>query len=750
MKKIILVFLIGLFLGSTIWSTPIVHPEDSHYIKITIHHGESIYNVSITIPKISFNYINMDNGSFTIINYPNGGESTVIGDANLPKMYPLIEVPSLEVSSIIVSNEKWDEISLSDMDLPYMVYPVQPSMVKSNTNLSQNFVINYSYYSQDVFTPSKTVRILEKGTFRGINCILLELSPVKYNPIKGDIKILDSCKIDIYLSEEDTERDIIPHKNLESKTFDRLLSTIILNYNYSTKNYPRESENYLIITYDDFYSEILSFAEWKQEQGYIVTIVNTSLINENLTSKELREFIKTVYNTWSNPPVYILLVGDVEEIPTFIGEHSMTATDLYYTLMDNDFFPDILIGRFPASNKEQVSIMVNKTILYEQGRFSQCYIKHAVFLASMDKHYISEGTHNYVIEQYMIPHNFSCDKLYRAAYKATTQQVIDVINEGRGLIVYSGHGSPAEWADGPKFTQNDIRNLRNHEIYPFICSHACLTGKFNFWECFGETWLRVPDKGAVAFWGSSAPTMWTEDDLLEKYMFSAWWDYNIRDIGGMTSSALEQLYTHYGGGKNSKYYMECYNILGDPSMKLWENNPLTADFRFQQISDNKNFTISFYDNSYGCINSIKWDFGDNTTSRELNPIHHYIEKKSYDITLTVENKDGNMDIIERKIIPIDIIYPLENGLYVFGVKILNIEKTIIIGPLIVKVETYNESDIDHIEFLVDNISKDIVYQQPFTFIWNEKSFGKHDIKVIAYENNGMVFDTKEDIFIVNL
>lgn len=428
----------------------------------------------------------------------------------------------------------------------------------------------------------------------------------------------------------------------------------------------------------------------------------------------------------------------------------MTATDLYYTLMDNDYFPDILIGRFPASNREEVNIMVNKTILYEQGRFSQCYIKYAAFLASMDNHYISEGTHNYVIERYMIPHNFSCDKLYRAAYKATTQQVTDVLNDGRSLVIYSGHGSPGEWADGPKFTQNDIRNLRNHELYPFICSHACLTGKFNIWECFGETWLRVPNKGAIAFWGSSASTMWREDDLLEKYMFSAWWDYDIRDIGGMTSSALEQLYAHYGGGKNSKYYMECYNILGDPSLKLWESNPLTADFRFQQIDD-KNFTVSFYDNSCGCINSIKWDFGDGNTSDELNPIHYYREKKSYNITLTVENEDGNRDVIQKRIIPINIISPLDNGLYVFGVKIFDINRIIIIGPLIVKVDVYNnETGINHMEFLVDNVSEDISYQQPFIFIWNEKSFDIHDIGVIAYEDDGMVFDTKGDIFIVNL
>ena len=735
----------GLFVGSNIWSSYIVVSEASHYATITIHIGDNSYNIVIDIPIPSFSSINTANGSFTLINSPNSGESTVVGEANLPKIYQLIEVPSLKVSSILVSDEKWNELSLDSIGLPKMVYPVQPSRIKSSMS-SQDFTMNYSYYFLDVFTPSMTARILEKGAFRDRNCILLELSSIKYNPAKGIIKILTSCKIDIYLDEE--KNNTIVHRNLESKTFNQLLSTIV--YGYSDRNYPDdESEGYLIITTDDFYREILPFAEWKEKQGYTVTIVNTSIINENLTSKELYEFIKTVYNTWGTPPVYLLLVGDVEEIPTFIGEHSGTATDLYYTLMDTDFFPDILIGRFPASSKEQVDIMVNKTILYEQGRFSQCYIKQAAFLASMDNHYISESTHNYVIEHYMIPHNFSCDKLYSAAYRATTDQVFDVLNDGRGLVIYSGHGSPGEWADGPRFTQNDIRILRNHEIYPFICSHACLTGKLNFEECFGETWLRVPDKGAVAFWGSSAFTMWREDDLLEKYMFSAWWDKDIRDIGGMTSSALEELYLHYGGGKNSKYYMECYNILGDPSLKLWENNPLTADFSFKQIADDEGFTISFSDESYGCINSIKWDFDDGNISEEKNPIHHYSYKRCYNVTLTVENEDGIRDIIEKSITPINITSP-GNGLYVFGLKILDIDRTIIIGSLKVTVESYDESNIDYIEFLVDNISKDVVNQPPFVFTWDESSFGKHNVKAIAHTYGGIVFDIRNDIFVINI
>ncbi|HDM67273.1 MAG TPA: PKD domain-containing protein, partial [Thermoplasmatales archaeon] len=340
-------------------------------------------------------------------------------------------------------------------------------------------------------------------------------------------------------------------------------------------------------------------------------------------------------------------------------------------------------------------------------------------------------------------------KLYTARYRATTEQIREAINSGRSLIIYSGHGSTTSWVDGPEFTQRDVRNLSNTNLYPFVCSHACLTGKFNFWECFGETWVRVKDGGAVAFWGSSAPTMWTEDDLLEKYMFSMWWDKNFETIGGMTTAALEELYTHYGGGKNSKYYMECYNLLGDPSLKPWRSNPLTADFSFKQIHNDNNFTIQFYDDSYGCINYIRWNFGDGNTSMKRNPIHKYPRKEVYTVTLIVENKDGNIDDITQVIAPISIVYP-ENGLYIFGRKILDLDRIIVIGPLKIIVEPYIEGGIDYMEFLVDDELKGIVSQHPFTWIWDEKSFDKHTIKVIAHKGNGTVFDTVEDVMVINI
>ena len=113
-------------------------------------------------------------------------------------------------------------------------------------------------------------------------------------------------------------------------------------------------------------------------------------------------------------------------------------------------------------------------------------------------------------------------------------------------------------------------------MYPFVCSHACDTGRFNVDECFGETWVREANKAGLAFWGASGDSLWSEDDKLEKKMFYSWWEDNIETIGGMTDKALYYIYQMYQGGSNTKYYFEVYNLLGDPSVKIWHDDPQTS------------------------------------------------------------------------------------------------------------------------------------------------------------------------------
>ena len=65
--------------------------------------------------------------------------------------------------------------------------------------------------------------------------------------------------------------------------------------------------------------------------------------------------------------------------------------------------------------------------------------------------------------------------------------------------------------------------------------------------------------------------------------------------------------------------------------------PLTADFRQNITQGEPPLTIQFTDNSSGEVNGWNWDFGDNTSSTDKNPVHTYPNAGAFSVILTVHN-----------------------------------------------------------------------------------------------------------------
>ncbi|WEK37470.1 MAG: PKD domain-containing protein [Candidatus Pseudobacter hemicellulosilyticus] len=65
--------------------------------------------------------------------------------------------------------------------------------------------------------------------------------------------------------------------------------------------------------------------------------------------------------------------------------------------------------------------------------------------------------------------------------------------------------------------------------------------------------------------------------------------------------------------------------------------PATADFDYSAFL----LQTSFLNNASG-IESVHWDFGDNTSSTEIAPVHEYATAGSYEVTLTVNGLTGNV------------------------------------------------------------------------------------------------------------
>ncbi len=619
---------------------------------------ETTIELTINSLKFEFGSISTENGMFSTVEIPGKGFTSCVGEAKLPMLKYMLEIPQNAEPEIIIKSIDWDAISLSEIDLPTKIIPFQPSIEKDADTI-QDFFINNQYYSTDSFIPKIIAQIIDTGEIRGHRFVLVEISPIQYNPSTGELKTMNNCQIIVDLPDSDMMQTYEKIQHYTSSAFEDLFSAIFDNYGFYEKNIEvAEEDGYLIIIYDDFYEEIQPLVDLKVTKGYDTTVIKTSDIPGGSTKENIKNYIEEAYNEWSNPPSFILLVGDTPQIPTYPGTTGPSAADLYYvTVASDDYFPDIYIGRFPASQESHVTAMVEKTVYYETGNFNSTdWIKKAAFMAGNDFYYITEGTHNYVIETYLEPNEYNCTKLYEVTYGATTQDVKDALNDGRSLAIFSGHGSTTAWGDGPPFSQLDVNSLENYQMYPLVCSHACSTGTFDLGECFGETWLRAADRAGLAFWGASASTYWNEDDILEKGMFQAWWDDGLVSIGGMTDMALYYVYENYSGGGRTKYYYECYNVLGDPSIKIWtgapNEPPETPD---APIGPNEGSTGVKYSFSSSTTDPegdkiyYKFDWGDGTVSDWLGPYesaeiakgyHIWEEENLYEVKVKAKNEPG--------------------------------------------------------------------------------------------------------------
>jgi hypothetical protein len=483
--------------------TPInANSEESEipYRLIAEHTNESTIQIQFNNLHIDFSIKNMNNQRFTSIQIGDSGYHNLIGQAKIPMIRKMVEIPYETDPVITINKVSLESSSLPELNLPQTIIPNQsPEEKKPSSHKKFNF--NESYYNMNSFHPTELVSIREIGEIRGRRFALLEIAPIQYNPATGHIHIVNYCDMTINLPKSNMPLTIQHIKKYSTPSFEQLFEHLFLNYGFyeNIARNKRNQEGYLIIADDLFYDEISSLSNWKDSLGFETTTTNTSEIPGGPTANNIKLYIKNAYNNWSIPPSYVLLVGDTPQIPAFTGTVCGTETDSYYGRMDDDIFPDIYISRFPASTETHVQTMVNKTKYYEQGDFpSNHWIKKGAFIASDDQGGLAEDTHNHVINTHLLPNGYTNDKIYEST-GGDTQDISNALNDGRSLCIYSGHGSPSGWACVP-FYKSDVNALTNEDRYPFVCSYACSTNTYEDSECFGETWTSRT-KGRACFLG---------------------------------------------------------------------------------------------------------------------------------------------------------------------------------------------------------------------------------------------------------
>ena len=121
---------------------------------------------------------------------------------------------------------------------------------------------------------------------------------------------------------------------------------------------------------------------------------------------------------------------------------------------------------------------------------------------------------------------------------------------------------------------------------------------------------------------------------------SYFWDFgdgshayveNPVHIFSQNGTYLVTLYVNDSDGSNVSYSM---------LVEVQDRDP-TVSFNYTHAIEGKVTHFTANVDSYDGIVSIHWDFGDGSSSNELNPNHTYQENGTYRVTVTVREKDGD-------------------------------------------------------------------------------------------------------------
>jgi len=95
--------------------------------------------------------------------------------------------------------------------------------------------------------------------------------------------------------------------------------------------------------------------------------------------------------------------------------------------------------------------------------------------------------------------------------------------------------------------------------------------------------------------------------------------------------------------------------------------------------------------------------------------------------------------LEKDLICVDIMKPL-NAMYISNRRIIPSSVGVVVGSVDVEAFVHNyfylPVEVSKVEFYVDNVLKATVDSEPYVWNWNDITFGRHAVKVVAYDSIG--------------
>ena len=323
------------------------------------------------------------------------------------------------------------------------------------------------------------------------------------------------------------------HRTISKKLLRLILCLLVIlaAKRASAANQEHEKPIWLAVTRPIFVQAIKPLEEKRNTEGF-ETVISTQPVSEAIDALKRQ-------------PAFLLLVGDDEPgkeneswyIPSRrrklyrwrTSQENEFASDTLWGDFDGDLVPDIPVGRIPVRTAEQLQLVVNKILTYENRQPTLDDLRLPVWAgtAAYDQvsNYMATELLLNLIQMYaskwLIPWVISANPMHSLCGWPFEQPVMFTkqLKRGGAMAVLMGHGSEKSFYS-MQFNGQQLgysaeiakQGLTTSEPAPAMVIIACSTGKFTESEnCLAESLLSMPG-GPVAVIGAT-----TESHPLTNY-----------------------------------------------------------------------------------------------------------------------------------------------------------------------------------------------------------------------------------------
>lgn len=290
-------------------------------------------------------------------------------------------------------------------------------------------------------------------------------------------------------------------------------------------------KTFLIVSPDAFHPALKEYIVHKQAQLPTSLVSLEQILKASAGVDDPERLKRYLYSAWKERELgYVLLVGDADVLPVryMVLDRATAAafnyafypSDLYYSDLakadgrfddwnakkdgfhegyfgevrgefnkddpinydEISYVPNIAVGRWPVSTPDEVKIVAAKTIAYEKGLESaQKPGMNRAALISIGGWMDSRAQLDRAAAA--LPKNWSAVKRYYSDAKRNdntpppnADQVVELLNDGVGLMLHAGHGSDDRWEQS--LSVRDLKRIHNADRLPIVMSAGCSTARF--------------------------------------------------------------------------------------------------------------------------------------------------------------------------------------------------------------------------------------------------------------------------------